>query len=79
MTSHAVADELYTEDYAMVRDAYRVGKGNSTVRGECERQVGRLRWTAEYSSGPEAPSARKDNFCRRLTTSSRPLVNDHVD
>lgn len=39
MTSHAVADELYTEEFAIIRDAYRVGEGNSTVRAECERQV----------------------------------------
>lgn len=39
MTSHAVADEKYTQAFATIRDAYRVGEGNSTLRGECERQV----------------------------------------
>lgn len=42
MTSHAVADELYTGEFAAVRDAYRVGEGDSTIRGECESRVGRL-------------------------------------
>ncbi len=39
MTSHAVADEKYTKEFATIRDAYRVGEGNVTIRGECERQV----------------------------------------
>lgn len=42
MTSHVVADELYTGDFAAVRDAYRVGEGDGRLRGECETQV--CRW-----------------------------------
>eukprot|EP00903_Cladosiphon_okamuranus_P016927 g15603.t1 len=39
MTNHVVADELYTGDFAAVIAAYRVGEGNSTLRGKCESQV----------------------------------------
>lgn len=39
MTSHAVADELYTGDFADIRDAYRLPDGDSAVVAECERQV----------------------------------------
>ena len=39
MTSHAVADEKYTHEFATIRDAYRVGAGNSTLRAVCEGQV----------------------------------------
>lgn len=39
MTNHVVADQLYTGDFATIRDAYRVGEGNSTIRAECDRQV----------------------------------------
>lgn len=39
MTNHAVADELYTGDFATIRDAYRVGDGNSTIRAQCENEV----------------------------------------
>ena len=39
MTNHVVADQLYTRDFAVIRDAYRVGEGNSTIRAECDSQV----------------------------------------
>lgn len=39
MTNHVVSDELFTGEFAAVRDAYRVGEGNSTMRAECENQV----------------------------------------
>lgn len=39
MTSHTVADAVYTGDFAAVRDAYRLDPGDSTIRAACESQV----------------------------------------
>ncbi|CAM9213547.1 unnamed protein product, partial [Laminaria digitata] len=39
MTNHVVSDELFSGEFAEIRDAYRVGEGNSTIRDECEKQV----------------------------------------
>lgn len=39
MTNHVVSDNLFVRDFATIRDAYRVGEGNSTIRAECENQV----------------------------------------
>ena len=40
MTNHVISDRLFIGDFAAIRDAYRVGEGNSTIRAACERQVG---------------------------------------
>lgn len=40
MTNHVISDHLFTGDFATIRDAYRVGEGNSTIREACERKVG---------------------------------------
>ena len=39
MTNHVVSDQLYTGEFAAIRDAYRLGEGNSTIRAECDNQV----------------------------------------
>lgn len=40
MTNHAIADQLFTDEYKDIRAAYRVGEGNATIRAECQREVG---------------------------------------
>lgn len=69
MTSHAVVDELYTGAYAAVRDAYRVGEGNSTIRGECESQVCWIgvSWATEQS-GFEVSRLEKERACIRYAS-----------
>lgn len=39
MINHVVSDELFAGEFATIRDAYRVGDGNSTIRATCEDQV----------------------------------------
>ena len=39
MTNHIISDELFAGEFATIRDAYRVGEGNSTIRAMCEDQV----------------------------------------
>ncbi|CAN0256673.1 unnamed protein product [Pylaiella littoralis] len=38
MTNHVIADQLFTGEYSDIRDAYRVGEGNATIRAECQRE-----------------------------------------
>ncbi|CAM9288323.1 unnamed protein product [Scytosiphon promiscuus] len=35
-TNHAIADELYEDDFKTIHEAYRVGEGNATIRAECQ-------------------------------------------
>lgn len=39
MTNHAIADELFRDEYKDIRAAYREGAGNATIRAECQREV----------------------------------------
>ncbi|CAN0256736.1 unnamed protein product [Pylaiella littoralis] len=36
MTNHVIADQLFAGEYKEIRDAYRVGEGNATIRAECQ-------------------------------------------
>lgn len=39
MTTHVIDDEKFTDFFAEIRDAYRVGEGNQTLQDMCEVQV----------------------------------------
>lgn len=78
MTSHTVADKLYTEEFARIRDAYRVGEGDGAIRGECEGQVIEGGGWAKLGGSSRQDSKREGLVCgcvwHTSEASSRALV-----